>query len=295
MEDICVSVMQKNHLTPTGLANFSYCRRLFWYNQRMQFGGETTMNIAMGNFEHEVFEKYLELTKIDWLSTKNVNDENSLNERISRVFEFAIKLSKIRYPQFMDYLQADLATLRYRLCELEKQKKTALDALLRKDLTFDEAVNTILPWKIETFLYSQKYDIKGRVDTIYKTKNGLIVEDIKSHENRLDAFIHKIEHKTQLVVYAILAEQQFGIPVKNAQIFYSRDLYTESFKITNKDKNQVIAANLEARNIRSGDKPPKLDGEESVRCGCCYKRDLCFGARDLADNEYGELVLEAKI
>ena len=51
---------------------------------------------------------YLELSKIDL--------ENSLNERISRVFEFAIKLSKIRYPQF-NYLQDDLATLRYRLCD----------------------------------------------------------------------------------------------------------------------------------------------------------------------------------
>ena len=69
------------------------------------------------------------------MSTKNVNDENSLNERISRVFEFAIKLSKIRYPQFMDYLQDDLATLRYRLCELDRQKKNALDILIKKELT----------------------------------------------------------------------------------------------------------------------------------------------------------------
>ena len=289
-----IYMVYNHHLTPTALANFRYCPRLFWYNQKMQFGGEASKNIAIGNFEHEVFEKYLELTKIDWLSTKNVNDENSLNERISRVFEFAIKLSKIRYPQFMDYLQDDLATLRYRLCELDRQKKNILDTLIKKGLTFDEAANTILPWKIETFLYSQKYNIKGRVDTIYKTKNGLIVEDIKSHESRLDGFIHKIEHKTQLVVYAILAEQQFGIPVKNAQIFYSRDLYTESFKITSKDKNQVLAANLEARNTRSGDKPPKLEGEETVRCECCYKKDLCFGFRNLKDDEYGEIVLEAK-
>jgi CRISPR/Cas system-associated exonuclease Cas4 (RecB family) len=195
----------------------------------------------------------------------------------------------------MDYLQDDLATLRYRLCELDRQKKNILDTLIKKGLTFDEAANTILPWKIETFLYSQKYNIRGRVDTIYKTKNGLIVEDIKSHESRLDAFIHKIEHKTQLVVYAILAEQQFGIPVKNAQIFYSKDLYTESFKITNKDKNQVIAANLEARNTHLGDKPPKLEGEESVRCECCYKKDTCFGFRNLVDDECGELALEAKI
>ena len=286
--------MNRKHLTPTKISSFRYCPRLFVLNNEVPYG-QTSSQMAIGSFEHEVFEKYLELTKIDWLSTRHVKN-NSLNERISRIFEFASKLARQRYPQFMDKIQHDLVTLRYRLCELDKQKKVTLTTLLRKGYSFDDAINTILPWKIETSLYSKKYNILGRVDTIYRTNKGLIVEDIKSHQNRLDAFIHKIEHKTQLTVYAIMAEEKFGIPVKSGQIFYSRDLYTETFKITNKDKNKVLNANLEARNLReSGEKPEKLQGENSVRCECCYKKKICFGIRDLIENDVGELVLEEKI
>ena len=90
---------------------------------------------------------------------------------------------------------------------------------------------------------------------------------------------HKIEHKTQLVVYAILAEQQFGIPVKNAQTFR---ILMQNLSYRQGQKSSSCR-NLEAS---SGDKPPKLEGQ-TVRCepGC----DL-----GMKDDEYGEIVLEAK-
>ena len=96
--------MRYDHLTPTALANFSYCPRLFYLNKQTPYGTATELTV-IGNFEHDVFEKYYDFTKVEWSSKGEIpNTQSSLDERVSRIFEFAINISRERYPQFFDII-----------------------------------------------------------------------------------------------------------------------------------------------------------------------------------------------
>jgi len=277
--------MNSDHLTPTALANFSYCPRLFYLNKQTPYGTATELTV-IGNFEHDVFEKYYDFTKVEWSSKGEIpNMQSSLDERISRIFEFAINVSRVRYPQFFDIIQKNLAPLRYRLEQFELQKKKTIVNLRHKGFSFEDAINMVLPWKIEEKFKSEKYNLVGYVDAIYLTSDGLVVEDIKSHNDRLDSFIHRVEHQTQLIAYAILAEEKFGIPVKKAQIFYSQDIHYEPIKISNKMKNKVINENLDARDVWAKGMPPKLEGLDALKCQFCYRYEKCFRKKNFKLDE----------
>lgn len=277
-----------NYSTPTGIASYVYCPRLCYINKLFPYGGQKTENTMLGSFEHEVFAKHSELSRLDWENqnkfSKYENDSN--NSRIDKVFEFAIKISKENYPHFLDVLKNDLNTLRLRLSILDSTRIKQANELINKGMSFSEAIDLVLPWQIEQKFYSEKYRIKGRADSIYKTiDGGLLVEDIKSHKTRLNAFIHKDEHKAQLTTYAVLAEETYHRPVNNAQILYSQDLSTEKFEISEDDKFEIIGIKKESEKIIEQGLPPKLEGEEALKCQFCYKKEICFGLDERTDDE----------
>ena len=144
----------------------------------------------------------------------------------------------------------------------------------------------VLPWKLEQSFVSEKYGIKGRADALYKgIDDTIIVEDIKSHNTRLNAFIHQDEHKAQLTTYAILAEELYQMPVKQVRILFSQDLSLEVFDISDQDKFDLIDIKKKSEKISESGIPKRLEGEEALKCQHCYKREFCFGLDQRTDDE----------
>jgi len=277
----------KDYMTPTGIASFVYCPRLCYLNKVFPYSGKKTERTVLGLFEHDVLAKHSELSKIDLSNVKALTEkELDLNkDRISRVLNFAIKISKENYPQFLDVLTDNLPSLKLRLSFLDEFRFKKLFSMVNAGMPIKEAVDVVLPWDIETRFFSSKYNIRGRADAIYKTlDNTLIVEDIKSHDQRLDAFIHKDEHKAQLTVYAVCAEEKYRMPVNQGQIFYSQDLSIDSFHISEDDKFDIIETKKEAQKVTESEIPPKLEGDKAIKCKFCYKRKLCFSLDQRTDD-----------
>jgi len=263
------------YIRPTDVADYEYCHRYFYINKKHPHNGKKTELTVLGLFEHAVFEKYFDLTKLDWLAagTINGNEKNLFKSRVALI----LKIAKENFSLFSDYLEKDVGPLKLRLAELNEQKLSQLKMLIKKKIPLEQALNIVLPWKIEQWMQSEKHGIRGIADAIYQTENGsLIVEDIKSHNDRFDAYIHRTAHFAQGATYAILAEEKYGMPVKKFQIFYSKDLTTETLKITKKTKLKVLNAIDESKQVLANGLPPKLEGDAAVRCQNCYIRDFCF-------------------
>ena len=64
---------KSDYLRPTDLADFEYCPRYFYINRIHPHNGKTTELTALGKFEHAIFEKYYDLTKLDWLEDGQLN------------------------------------------------------------------------------------------------------------------------------------------------------------------------------------------------------------------------------
>jgi CRISPR/Cas system-associated exonuclease Cas4 (RecB family) len=272
-------MMTFDNLTPTGLSDLAYCPtgRLFYMNKRMPNNGVTTKLTVIGKFEHSVIEQFYKLTKIDWKELDAFQNDKKLDSRISLAVQDSIEVSRKNFPLFFDCLEENLDPITYRLKYLNEIKSQQIKKLLKKGISYDSAVNITLPFVIEKWLSSKKYGIRGIADLLFYNADGSItIEDIKSHNDMYDAFIHRSAHVAQGNTYAILAEEVYGKPVKQFQIFYSMDCHTETFKITKQSKQKVIDSIKDAQAILQDGLPPKLEGLQKLKCRNCYKRNFCF-------------------
>ena len=280
-------MMTFDNLTPTGLSDLAYCStgRLFYMNKRMPNNGVTTKLTVIGKFEHSVIEQFYKLTKIDWKELDAFQNDKKLDSRISLAVQDSIEVSRKNFPLFFDCLEENLDPITYRLKYLNEIKSQQIKKLLKKGISYDSAVNITLPFVIEKWLSSKKYGIRGIADLLFYNADGSItIEDIKSHNDMYDALIHRSAHVAQGNTYAILAEEVYGKPVKQFQIFYSMDCHTETFKITKQSKQKVIDSIKDAQAILQGKLPPKLEGLQKLKCKNCYKRNFCFSL-DKSDSQ----------
>jgi len=263
-----------HYLTPTGMSDLEYCEtgRLFYINKLMPNHGKTTAPTVIGKFEHTVIEQFYKLTKIDWKELDSFENDKNLDNRISLAVQDSIEISRENFPLFFDCLEENIDPIKYRLKYLNELKSQQIKKLLKKGVSYNSAVAITLPFAIEKWLNSNVYGIRGFADLLFHNADGTItIEDIKSHNDRFDAFIHRSAHVAQGNAYAILVEEVYGKPVKQFQIFYSMDCHTEIFKITKQSKQNVRDSILAGQILLQGDLPPKLEGLQKLKCKNCYK------------------------
>ena len=263
-----------HYLTPTGMSDLEYCEtgRLFYINKLMPNHGKTTAPTVIGKFEHTVIEQFYKLTKIDWKELDSFENDKNLDNRISLAVQDSIEISRENFPLFFDCLEENIDPIKYRLKYLNEIKSQQIKKLLKKGVSYNSAVAITLPFAIEKWLSSNIYGIRGFADLLFHNADGTItIEDIKSHNDMYDAFIHRSAHVAQGNAYAILVEEVYGKPVKQFQIFYSMDCHTEIFKITKQSKQNVRDSILAGQILLQGDLPPKLEGLQKLKCKNCYK------------------------
>ena len=271
--------MTFDYLIATDMSNLAYCQtgRLIYINKHMPNHGKTTAPTVIGKFEHTVIEQFYKLTKIDWKELDSFENDKNLDNRISLAVQDSIEISRENFPLFFDCLEENIDPIKYRLKYLNELKSQKIKKLLKKGVSYNSAVAITLPFAIEKWLNSRAYGIRGIADLLFHNADGSItIEDIKSHNDRFDAFIHRSAHVAQGNAYAILVEEVYGKPVKQFQIFYSMDCHTETFKITKQSKQKIIDSIKDGQAILQGDLPPKLEDLQKLNCKNCYKRDYCF-------------------
>ena len=272
-------MMTFDYLIATDMSNLAYCQtgRLIYINKHMPNHGKTTAPTVIGKFEHTVIEQFYKLTKIDWKELDSFENDKNLDNRISLAVQDSIEISRENFPLFFDCLEENIDPIKYRLKYLNELKSQQIKKLLKKGVSYNSAVAITLPFAIEKWLNSNVYGIRGFADLLFHNADGAItIEDIKSHNDRFDAFIHRSAHVAQGNAYAILVEEVYGKPVKQFQIFYSMDCHTETFKITKQSKQKIIDSIKDGQAILQGDLPPKLEDLQKLNCKNCYKRDYCF-------------------
>ena len=272
-------MMTFDYLIATDMSNLAYCQtgRLIYINKHMPNHGKTTAPTVIGKFEHTVIEQFYKLTKIDWKELDSFENDKNLDERITLAVQDSIEISRKNFPLFFDCLEENIDPIKYRLKYLNELKSQKIKKLLKKGVSYNSAVAITLPFAIEKWLNSNVYGIRGIADLLFHNADGTItIEDIKSHNDMYDAFIHRSAHIAQGNAYAILVEEVYGKPVKQFQIFYSMNCHTETFKITKKSKQKVIDSIKDGQAILQGGLPPKLEGLQKLKCKNCYKRNFCF-------------------
>ncbi|MCV0399585.1 MAG: PD-(D/E)XK nuclease family protein [Nitrosarchaeum sp.] len=283
-------------LTPTNMAAMAYCPRLFFINKTMpQHGFISNLPTVQGNVEHEAWRLLAEAFDVAWrewspATTLSAISQDSINGTLSHVFNLSLE----NHPSHALDLKKYMQDLTYRLdLWLAIQEKNMLK-LLHEGFSIDHIVSVMLPWKTEEKVFSNKFGLYGRVDAIYNDGIYIIPEDIKTHQSKFKTLLQKDSHKTQLLCYCIMLEENFDIPAPEARIFYTQDLSYETFKANVDEKIQLIEKITTARElIERAEIPPMLPKEDAAKCRHCYAREQCFKlAREQGEIEWIDRLLQ---
>lgn len=258
------------------MANMAYCTRLFYITKYYPQHGATTYPLVSGSFEHEVFRLLAEKFDLSWRKNPTLSLSQASQTDLTQTLDHAYQLAIQSHPQFAIDLKNSLPELRFRLSQWIMQKEILLKKIQSDGYTHDYAISTILPWKTEDKLFSEKFGLYGRVDAIYNDGRSLIPEDIKTHASRFSTLLHQDAHKAQLLCYTLLLEEKYQIPSTEARILYSKDMSYVEFRATSEAKGKLVNQLNQARDLLDGDIPPLLQGEESIKCKHCYARTQCM-------------------
>ena len=264
--------------SPTSLAAGEYCQRIPYLMQIKPFGGEKSSAMMAGQIEHEYFEQYLKLWKIDATSKKNLFSLKLHQDRKSSVTKFIEKLARVNHPEFLETATKTLKSLNYRINGFFKILLDEATRHFAENLTLKQTTNLLFPVHIEYWFDNHKYGIRGKADFVYNADpdgRSLIIVDIKSHFTRISGYMHQAEHRQQMIVYAVLAEWEFNIPVNLCRIFYSQDLTFEDFYISNTDKAEAIENRNRRKTMMEVPMAPRLTGDDAYKCEHCFHARFC--------------------
>jgi len=272
---------QKMALTPTKMASFAYCPRLFYlYTAMPQKGFISNLPIVQGNLEHDAWRLLSDAFDTTWRNWSIENSpslESLSQEGVTTTLTHVFNLALQNHPSYAIELQKYMGDLTFRVNLWLSMQENKMTKMVHDGFSVDNIVSAILPWKTEEKVFSNKFGLYGRVDAIYNDGRCLIPEDIKTHQSKFKTLLQNESHKTQLLCYTIMIEENFELPSPEARIFYTQDLTYDTFKATANEKNKLKKKIVTARDlIDRAEIPPMLKGQEAIKCRHCYGRTQCF-------------------
>lgn len=275
---------QFTKLYASDLPDLEYCKRLFKIKKSMDVPRFETFPMLWGTIEHEIRRSLARAIRSEYESCKDIDSIKNLDyeSAIEGALDYGMELGRKVRAQYYLQLEEIRPVLRYRLKIEENQRRSKAIKMAKRGIAFEKIFEELLPWKFEIGVGSSELGITGRVDQVYKINKTLIPIDFKTHRSRIAALMLKDSHFEQLAVYAVLLEEKFPeYSVSKGIIKYTEDLHDEKFNITNKAKKNVIEHIKQAREIINKNQlPPKLSGEESIKCQSCYLRKFCFAIEE---------------
>jgi len=271
-------------LYASDLPDFVYCKRLSFIKKTMDIPRFETFPMLWGTIEHEIRRSLARAIRPEYESCKDIDSIKNLDyeSAIEGALDYGMELGRKVRAQYYLQLEEIRPILRYRLKIEENQRRSKAVKMAKSGIEFKKIFEELLPWQLEIGVGSTELGITGRVDQVYKINNTLIPIDFKTHRSRIAALMLRDSHFEQLAVYAVLLEEKFPeYSVSKGIIKYTEDLHDEKFNITNKAKKNVIEHIKQARElIKKNQLPPKLSGEESIKCNTCYLRKFCFAIEE---------------
>ena len=151
-----------------------------------------------------------------------------------------------------------------------------------RTMKFTNIIERIIPWAVELGVGSSILGLTGRIDQVFKRNKNLVPVDFKTHINRFSSWIWREAHEEQIATYGLLLELQYEpYKVRNGIVKYTQDLYEHAVKLPSNNEHIIINHIEQARNLLDSDNiPPKLKGDEAIKCNHCHLKDYCFSISD---------------
>ncbi|PBK71331.1 Dna2-domain-containing protein [Armillaria solidipes] len=299
-----IAISSKNNLlilhpdvliTATALSNAPQCRRKPLITSLVRSSSDYTPSLVWGNMLHSVLQACLVADRWDEIWVDDKIDEivrGGLSDlvRINTNVDQAKREVKARAKGLHAFSEKYMASSPKSGANLTNTRAGRNDVSLL-------AITKILD--IEEDIWCPSYGLKGKLDatvqtTISETKppfhKPVLTEGPKPLELKTGRAMAGMEHRSQTMLYSLLAEERYGLGVSSGLLYY-----TQSEEVLQVDVNKnELRGLIMARNemacymVRRHQDPPEpflpptLDDERL--CKRCYVLDACMLYRKAVEN-----------
>jgi len=230
--------------SPSKLETYEQCPRLYWFGQVLEIPGEEKPFFELGKTVHGVLEEVARRLK----AGQTVDEKAAL-----RILDGLWKASA------------------YETKAAEKRDREAAGEMVKLFLKRQSArPGRILELETGIELDLEGRRLRGRVDRIDETGDGLEVIDYKTSKERLKA--EDLKKDFQVCLYKLGVERLTGKKVRRAGMWYLRHDDPRLVELTAEEAEAVRQRALEViKAIEEG----KFDARPSYDCRFCDYRGLC--------------------
>lgn len=265
------------YFSASDLASFEYCPRQYYLAKVKRERTESQFSI-IGKIEHDV-RRVLSMKLLATYSKGVLPDHSVLEEIIESSLNYVYRVAVKEYPSFVPEIEDLRLELEYRISKEQKKREERFRKMLKEHDRLElEAIYEEIPWRVELDVTSNRLGLKGRIDEVYRKGGTLVPVDIKTAPN---GFIYRESDSIQLGVYALLLEEKYGICVDEAKIYYTRAGVHHTIEVDNLLRDRVLHTRQKAEEfIQQPSLPPKLKGNERIKCHYCFLRKVCNPSPD---------------
>src|SRR2546422_5005248 len=262
-------------LNVTDVSQYVFCPRQFYLSKILDVHRQSPEFIE-GTLEHDVRRLLSEALAPAYIESgpNPAKLSNAANAMIGKALDYAKNIALLQHPIFSKEIAGFVQELWYRLHLEEDERVQLLLSLVATD-SWAVLVQASFPVETELSVFSSELGIRGRIDEVFRNKDGSIgIRDVKTSAY---GFPFDQANQVQLATYAMILEKQTAKGVTWAKVYSSRSLAERRVIIGEELKKRVLdAADNARRLLASPEGPPSiLSGPEAVKCDFCFLREEC--------------------
>lgn len=233
---------------------------------------EPTVSSVMGILEHECRRRVSELLRPVYVGACFEDDclDKAYDVIKSAVREVNSRIRK-KYWMFQKELNRFEADLIFRLNLEEDARVYQARTLLKRRIDGIDLVEFLLPYKTEYEITSYELGIRGRIDALYRTADGLVPVDYKSGLFGFNGNSRRLS--IQMTAYAMLLECEHQIKVDYGKVYFTRLFSEMPIIVTDDLRAEVLSVRDKIVDLIENPEQPSV--AVSSRCGECLHRSIC--------------------
>lgn len=243
------------HLSPSSIAVFQQCPLRFKFSKIDGMREPDTEATIMGNFVHEILEMLFKMEPEE----RTIDSAKAVASALWNEGGWRSDVSNV--------IGADESRLR----EFRWKSWWCVENYFKV-----EDPKTIKPDGIEHEVNDliDGVKIKGFIDRWSSSETGITVSDYKT--GKTPAPKYRKDKFTQLLIYAILLEQETGVPAEKIELLYLKEGKVLSSEVKQEDVSHVKSTivNVHSEMMRRCE-AGKFEHKTSVLCGWCSFKKIC--------------------
>lgn len=243
------------HLSPSSIAVFQQCPLRFKYSKIDGIREPDTEATIMGNFVHEVLEMLFRMEPAD----RTVESAKTVASALWNEGDWKSSVSHV------------IGTDENRLREFRWKSWWCLENYFKI-----EDPQSVQPDGIEHEVNDliDGVKIKGFVDRWSSSETGITVSDYKT--GKTPAPKYRKDKFTQLLIYAILLEQETGVPAEKVELLYLKEGKVLASEVKQEDVSQVKSTIVKVHSdMMKRCEAGKFEYKTSTLCGWCSFKTMC--------------------